>query len=42
MLERVERITSTDKKASGRVMRRIAESSRVLSNHCVAWVLAAV
>ena len=36
------RITSTAKKASGRMMRRMLESSSVRSNHCVACVCAAV
>jgi hypothetical protein len=33
--------TSAARKASGIVMRRMAESSRVRSNHCDAWVWAA-
>lgn len=42
MLVSVERMTSAVRKASGSVMRRMAESSRVRSNHCVACVFAAV
>jgi hypothetical protein len=42
MLVRVERMTSAERKASGSVMRRMAESSSVRSNHCAACVFAAV
>lgn len=35
-------MTSADRKASGRVIRRMAESSSVRSNHWLACVFAAV
>ncbi len=41
MLVRVDKMTSAERKASGSTMRRIAESSRVRSNHWEACVLAA-
>ena len=41
ILINVERITSAERKASGKVIRRMAESSKVRSNHWFAWVLAA-
>jgi hypothetical protein len=41
MFVKTLRITSVAKKPSGSIMRRIAESSSVRSNHWLAWVLAA-